>query len=206
MTLRRTTPISTTFGFDRGTPIERYYLNSYLARHTSDISGRVLEIGDANYTKRFGAGVTSSDVLDVDRSNRRATVVADLETGAGVPVEAYDCVICTQTLMFVYDVRKAIESLHNALRAGGVLLGSVSGISQISEIDQARSGEYWRFTTDSTTRLLKECFREVEVEAFGNVFSALSFLHGLAAEELTSSELAAHDPRYQLLIAFRALK
>lgn len=181
-------------------------MNEFLGLHRSDISGRVLEVGDANYTKRFGTGVTSSDVLDVDRFNRRATVIADLETGVGVPVDTYDCIVCTQTLMFVFDVRKAVEALHGALRDGGVLLGSVSGISQISEIDQARSGEYWRFTTDSVTRLLRERFRECDVEAFGNVFTALSFLHGLAAEELTPAELATHDPRYQLLIAFRALK
>ncbi len=204
--LRRTTPVSSTFGFDRGTPVERHYIEQFLQANDADIRGCVLEIGDAHYTRRFGHDVTQSDVLDVNPSNRRATIIADLEKGTGMPEEIYDCVICTQTLMLTYDVRSAIASLAASLRSGGVLIGSVSGIAQISELDQARTGEYWRFTTDSVRRLLEERFIDVQVESRGNVFSAISFLHGLAAEELTSEELSANDPRYQLVVLFRAIK
>ena len=42
----RVTPISSNFGFDRGTPIDRYYIERFLHRHTSDIQGRALEVGD----------------------------------------------------------------------------------------------------------------------------------------------------------------
>jgi glycosyltransferase involved in cell wall biosynthesis len=53
--LGSTRPISLDFGFDRGTPVDRYYVEGFLARHASDIRGRVLEIGDASYSRRFGA-------------------------------------------------------------------------------------------------------------------------------------------------------
>jgi hypothetical protein len=33
------------------------------------------------------------------------------------------------------------------LKPGGVLLATVSGISQISRYDMYRWGDYWRFTT-----------------------------------------------------------
>src|SRR5258708_1276969 len=39
----RTRPISTSFGFDRGTPIDRYYIENFLGRNAGDIRGRVLE-------------------------------------------------------------------------------------------------------------------------------------------------------------------
>lgn len=203
---RRLHPVSESFGFDRGTPIERYYIERFLDLHRPDVAGRCLEIGDAHYTRRFGSAVAHSDVLDVDATNRRATVVADLEKGHDMPVSSYDCVICTQTLMLVYDVRAAVEHLHAALRPGGVLLGSVSGIAQISALDRARTGEYWRLTTDSTRRLLEEHFPSPQVESRGNVLTACAFLSGLASGELTAEELEFDDPRYQLVVLFRAVK
>jgi hypothetical protein len=42
--LRRTAPFSATFGFDRGTPIDRYYLERFLNSHRALITGRVLEV------------------------------------------------------------------------------------------------------------------------------------------------------------------
>src|ERR687895_460818 len=52
--LRRVTPISRNYGFDRGTPIDRHYIERFLTRHAGDVRGRVLEVGDDEYTRRFG--------------------------------------------------------------------------------------------------------------------------------------------------------
>lgn len=41
-------------GFGRGTPIDRYYLESFLSAHSKDIKGDVLEIAENTYTKKFG--------------------------------------------------------------------------------------------------------------------------------------------------------
>src|SRR5215218_5304989 len=77
-TIRRTTPLSDHWGRDRGTPIDRYYIERFLAAERSTIRGRVLEVLNAEYTERFGTGVERSDVLDIDSSNTTATIVADL--------------------------------------------------------------------------------------------------------------------------------
>ncbi len=80
--LRRLTPMSGAFGFDRGQPVDRYYIEAFLNRHASDIRGRVLEVGDATYTRGFGGQLVSrSDVLHVNDSNPHATIVADLAKG-----------------------------------------------------------------------------------------------------------------------------
>src|SRR3954468_17948301 len=64
---RRTRPLSAHFGFERGRPIDRFYVERFLADNAEAIRGRVLEIGDATYTHRFGGNrVTQSDVLHVD--------------------------------------------------------------------------------------------------------------------------------------------
>ena len=77
-TMRRTTPLSDHWGRERGTPIDRYYIEQFLNTHQSDIRGSVLEVMDTRYTDLFGSDVQRSDVLDVDRDNPEATLVADL--------------------------------------------------------------------------------------------------------------------------------
>ena len=51
------------FGHDRGLPIDRHYVEGFLARYAADIQGRVLEIGDDAYSRRFGAArITQQDI------------------------------------------------------------------------------------------------------------------------------------------------
>jgi hypothetical protein len=205
--LRHTVPVSTLFGFDRGQPIDRYYIETFLQKYHSDIHGRVLEIGDPLYTQKFGgAHVTHSDVLHVRSGNPQATLVGDLETGQGLPVDVYDCMILTQTFLCIYKVRDAIAHSHDSLKPNGILLATFPGISQISRYDMDRWGDYWRFTDASAHRLFGEVFgaENVVVETYGNVLSACAFLHGLASEELSQKELDTCDPNYQVTITVRA--
>lgn len=206
--LRRLRPLSERFGFDRGKPIDRYYIEDFLRRHGGDITGRVLEVGDASYTRRFGEGVTRSEVIDPDESNPHATIVADLTRADHVGSDSFDCVICTQVLLLIFDVRAAITTLERILAPGGVLLVTVPGITKVSRGEAERWGDYWRFTSQSLRRLFAEIFPpdEVQVEAHGNVLAAVAFLHGLAAEELSQRELEAHDPDFEVTVAVRAAK
>ncbi len=207
--LRRLKPVSNSFGLDRGLPIDRYYVERFLAAHATDIHGHVMEIADNTYTKRFGGGgVTVSDVLHVTAGNAAATIVADLTCADQIPSATFDCIICTQTLQFIYGAGAALRTLNRILKPGGVLLATVPGISPISRYDMERWGEWWRFTTLSLTRLLEETFPtgQISVTAHGNVLAATAFLHGIAAEELRPSELDYHDPNYELCITVRAQK
>jgi len=207
--LRRVTPVSRVFGIDRGQTICRYYVEDFLGRHAGDIRGCVLEIADNNYTRRFGGEhVTQSEVLHVQEGNPRATIVADLTSGDHLAAAAFDCIILTQTLQFIYNARAAIQTLYRILKPGGTLLATIPGISQISRYDMDRWGEYWRFTTLSARRLFEEAFPtgDVWITAYGNVLSANAYLYGLAAEELRQEELDYRDPDYEVLIAVRAVK
>ena len=138
--------------------------------------------------------------------NPAATLVGDLVTGDGVPQEAFDCVICTQTLNMVYDVRAAVRTLAQALKPGGVLLLTVAGLCPAARPDRDLWGDYWRFTSLATRRVLEEAFPPsgVHVEAYGNLASAIGFMRGLAAGDLRTDELAPADPDYEILIAARA--
>jgi SAM-dependent methyltransferase len=220
--LRRLTPISRIYGEDRGLPIDRYYIEDFLSRHAGrgeyvlgDIRGHVLEIGDDYYSRKFGGtssgrlgAVERIDVLHVDESNSQATIVGDLTAASHIPSDTFDCIICTQVLLLVYDLRAAIQTLHRVLKPGGVVLATVPGISRICRPDVDLWGDYWRFTTRSARRLFEEAFppQNVTVEAYGNVLSSIAFLHGLATKELRQAELDLRDPNYELLIGVRAQK
>jgi glycosyltransferase involved in cell wall biosynthesis len=206
--LRRLTPISRVFGFDRGTPVDRHYIENFLAGHAADIRGRVLEVGDDAYTRRFGGErVTHRDVLHVSADNPQATIIADLASADHIPSDTFDCIILTQTLHLIYDVRAALSTLRRILRPGGVLLTTFPGITQIDEFDWGGSW-YWAFTALSAQRLFEEAFgsRSIKVETRGNVLAAIAFLHGIALEELRKDELDYNDPHYQVIITVRAVK
>src|SRR6476659_5842329 len=96
-------PVSRIFGFDRGRPIDRFYIERFLEAHRDDVRGHVLEVAEPTYTHWFGSGVTRSDVLHAAPGNPQATLVGDLVSGDGIPLETYDCVILTQTLSFIYE-------------------------------------------------------------------------------------------------------
>ena len=205
--LRRTRPVSRHFGFERGLPVDRMYVEMFLAAHAADVRGRVLEVGDSSYTRRFGGDrVTRSDVLHVDAAAPGATIVADLADAADIPSDAFDCLLITQTLQLVYDARAAIRTMHRILAPGGTALVTVPGISQL-DAGEWRSRWYWSFTEASATRLFADHFPgAVTVEVHGNVLAAVAFLEGLAAGELQADELAVRDPSYPVTIAIRAVK
>lgn len=207
--LRRLEPIGRAYGFDRGLCIDRYYIDAFIEKHSEDIRGRVLEILDPHYTKMFGRGrVTQSDVLHAAEGNPEATLVGDLSTGEGIPRCAFDCLIVTQTFQLIFDVRGAIEHAYRALKPGGVLLASFPGICQISRHDMDRWGDYWRFTTLSVKRLCQDFFppEQLQIQGHGNVLAAVSYLHGMAVEDLSAEELEHRDPDYEIVITLRAKK
>jgi SAM-dependent methyltransferase len=188
--------------------VDRVYIEEFLQRHVGDIRGRVMEIDDSTYTRRFGGErVEGCEILHVDPNNPRATMTADLSKADHIPSALFDCLIVTQTLHLIYDVSAAIATLYRILKPGGVLLVTVPGISQISQ-DEWKESWYWSFTRCSLRRLFGEVFTngDVQLEAYGNVLAATAFLYGLAAEELSSQELAYHDPQFEMLIAVRAVK
>src|SRR3954452_8432007 len=79
---RRLTPVSREYGFDRGQPVDRFYIEDFLGRHgardqytVGDVRGRVMEVGGDDYARAFGgAGIDRLDVLHADASNDKATI------------------------------------------------------------------------------------------------------------------------------------
>lgn len=202
-------PVHRRYGLRVGRPVDRFYIERFLESRAGDIRGRTLEVLDATYTHRFGGeAVAQADVLDLDPDNAAATVRGDLQTGDGVPREAYDCFICTQTISITYDVAGSLDTAYAALKPGGVLLLTVPGISHQAEPDGELFPDHWRFTWRAIDRLLAERFGagNVEVLAEGTVAACAAFLYGIPAAELDPALLDPHDPDYEMVICARAVR
>jgi hypothetical protein len=201
-------PVSRSFGFDRGLPIDRYYIENFLNTHKACIQGNVLEVGNNVYTKKFGTSVKHSDILIPTGGNNDGKIVGDLNEPESLPHNSYDCFICTQVLNFIQDYPKAIIGIHRLLKQGGIVLATLAGLTQISRYDMDRWGDYWRFTDLSANLIFSKVFdpTQVKVETHGNVLSAIGILQGLAAEEIGREILDQRDQDYQIVITVRAQK
>jgi SAM-dependent methyltransferase len=192
-----------------GRPGDRFYIERFLERHARDVRGRVLEVLDATYTRRFGGdAVLHADVLDLDPANAAATIRADLQTGDGVAREAFDCIILTQTISITYDFAGALDTACAALAPGGVLLLTVPGISHQAAPGGELYPDHWRFTWRAVARLLGERLgaENVAVGAEGTVAACAAFLYGIPAGEVDPAHLDPHDPDYEMVIWARAVK
>ena len=130
-------------------------------------------------------------MLHVAKAHVGVTIVGDLTTADHIPSNSFDCIILTQTLQLIYDVHAAVATVYRILKQGGVALVTVPSITKVSGYDQERWGHYWNFTTQSAQRLFEEHFpaTNIQVVAYGNVLTAVAFLHGLAIEELSRKDL-----------------
>jgi SAM-dependent methyltransferase len=203
--LGRPRPISEHWGYDRGTPVDRWYIERFLALHRADITGRVLEVKDSGYTDRFGSELAERGVLDIDAGNSAATYIADLAAAEAIPGDRFDCFVLTQTLQYMYDVGAALTHVHRILRPGGVVLATLPVVSRVTDPPLT---DYWRFTELAARKLFGEAFAGGTVETWprGNVLSQVAFLEGLAAEDLDDARLEPDDPRFPLVICVRASK
>ena len=206
--LERTKPLSKKFGYDRGGPVDRYYIERFLEQEAEWIRGSVMEIQENEYTMKYGRNkVTRSEILDVNRNNTNATIIADLSNAPELPDNSFDCLIITQTLQLIYDFKNALRTCRRLLKPKGTLLLTVPGITPI---DSKRLGHtwYWSFTHASMKRIMEETFRDdsVEIHSFGNVLSATAFLYGMGRSELTTQQLDVNDPNLQVIITVKAVR
>ena len=200
-------PLSTKYGFDRGTPIDRIYIESFLNSNKDYIKGTCLEIHDIAYTKKFGGNkVSQSDSLDINIANKEANIYGDLRNLKEIiNNDTYDCLIITHTINVIDDLDAVISECHRILKPGGTLLLTIPGfIGPVIDLDKS----FWRFNKNNTRYILEKKFNKnsIQIISCGNVLAGQAFLTGLAAEELSKSEINYNDPHFPIVIGAIAIK
>lgn len=206
---KNTKPIARDYGMTRGNPIDRYYIEKFLKENSAAIKGHVLEIGDNYYTTKFGGlHVVKSDVLHLNNSNQKATIIGDLSNLPQVEDNMFDCIVLTQTLQFIYDYKKALDTCQRILKPGGTLLLTVPSIAPLDDREWG-SLYYWSFTDKGILKLLQEVFQNesiIEVNHLGNVFTSTAFLQGLCLADIPKEKLEFNDPFIQMIVTGKAIK
>jgi len=205
--LLRSTPVNREWGFNRGVPIDRFYIHRFLSKNSDLLRGNVLSVGDDFYAQRYKhETLKKSDVLHIsDTAN--ATIVADLTNAPQVASNSFDCFLLIQTLQLIYDVRSAIETTHRILKPGGTVLATFPGITPLKD-EEWNEFWCWNFTTTSALKLFLEFFDadEVEVLSHGNVKAATAFLHGLSVKDCGAHDLILSDSAFPVIITVKARK
>lgn len=57
-------PIARDWGYARGGPVDRRYIRAFIAKHSSDVHGRVLEIQEDDLTKEYGGALFAPATRD----------------------------------------------------------------------------------------------------------------------------------------------
>jgi len=196
--LRRVTPFSSNFGFDRGTPVDRYYLHRFLEANRAHVTGDVREIQLPGYATRYGSALRAVHTVDVNPAHR-PTYVCDLAaSGDVIPSDRYDCFLLPNTLCVLRDIEGCLRHALRVVRPGGVVLASTAAFVPLTP----DYPDYWHLSADGwaevTRRVWAGC--EVRVESHGNCLAAVAAMLGLAHEELVARELDVLDPRYPVLV------
>jgi len=200
--LRHFEPVSDKWGFDRGLPVDRVYIEEFLERNAEFVRGDVCELLNDDYTVRFGGRrVARREILDIDAGNKQATILDDLTCPERLGTERFDCFILTQTLSYIYDCGAALRHAYASLKPGGTLLVTVPSTIRFHREPE----DHWRFTADSLARLIAERCpgAAYEVEQKGNLVVAIAFLLGLAREDLEPAELRRDDERFPIVVLAR---
>jgi hypothetical protein len=199
-------PLSDDYGLDRGTPVDRRYIEGFLSARRGVIHGAVLEVQDDTYTTRFGEDrVSQSIVVDIDATNPNATLITDLQLAGALPPNTYDCIILTQTLHLLRRPGVCVANCFAGLRSDGVLLATAPSVSRVSPTYP--DGDFWRFTPAGIAELFRRHWpSDFTVDGFGNLRTCTAFLLGEVVEELPDIVLDDHDPRFPLTVAVEATK
>ena len=198
-----TKPSGREFGLERGTAIDRYYIERFLEENRELIYGDCLEIADNTYTLKYGADkVDNAYVLHVEGWGNNA-IKGNLETGEGIEENKYDCAIITQTLMFIFDIKKVAGNVYKMLKKNGTALIPVAGSSQISRDDADLWGSYYGFHKDAMLSLFEPFFgkENVKVQSYGNVKTAMAMLYGMCREELMDCDFEVSDDDYPVVLS-----
>jgi len=199
-------PFSDTSGLDRGLPVDRVYIRTFVEAHAADVHGDVMEMSRSTYTDACGGSrVASLTIVDIDGTNEQATLVCDLCVTGALPSERFDCIVLTQTLQYLSDLPVAVTNLWSALRPGASLLITVPALGR----DDPLGSDYWRFTPAGLRRRLSDLLpteAEIEVVGYGNALAGAAIFLGLAVEDVGRRHLDVHDPSFPVIVGARVVK
>lgn len=185
-------PLCPFFGFLRGTPIDRHYLDAFVREFRSRIVGRTLEIGGTpeTRTRHRLTRVTRFLTVDADPASQ-ANYVGDVHTSTLFPRARFDTILAFNVLEHCRDPGRVVRNVRAWLKPGGAFLCMVPNAQRIHQVPK----DYWRPLPDALEFLTRE-FGERQFRMYGNLTTTIASLAGASFEDVPPSYFQWHDERY----------
>lgn len=183
--LRRRAPFDPMFGFTRGTPIDRYYLDRFIERIRPEVRGAVLEIGGSRANReryRFDAA-TEYRAMDIKRSPD-VDLVGDVHDRGLIPPGTLDAIVIFNVLEHCARPWVVADNLRAWLRVGGKVFAMVPSVQRVHR----QPKDYWRPYPDGMEVLFSD-FARCQLFVYGNPLTSVAAIMGIAAQELSADEL-----------------
>lgn len=190
--LRRLTPICPDFGISRGTPIDRHYLNQFIAEIRDLVQGDTVEIGGNDGNKDVYGFTRTSGYRGLDITEAPGvSLVGDAADPGIIPANSLDSVIAFNVLEHTARPWQVVDNMRHWLRKGGRAYCMVPSAQRLHGAPE----DYWR-PLPAALREMFGAWSEQTVYQYGNPLSVVASLMGVAAEELDAPELSTYHPGY----------
>ena len=202
--LRRPAPFTDRDRLPGGMSVERAYLERFISSNCDVLRGNVLEAGRHEWTTAVNwQSVDKLEVVDLDPTNDRMTLVGDICDPTVFTGLTFDCAILLQVLQRVAFPERALTNVWRSLKPRGALLVSVPGIHGFGQSEDVC--DRWRWTPTEFRRLLTKSFpsAQINVHTFGSLASVTAHLYGLSVTDLGARAMTWDDPRYPVVLCAR---
>ena len=146
--------------------IFRHYQNLFLDKYGKEFTGEIIEIGGKrSYAhQRFFPNISSFRCTNISEDGDDILDVTQMD----LPDGSVNGFLCISVLEHVFDFKKAIHEMERTLKIDGKLLLVVPfAYPYHDEVD------YWRFSQDAYTELLKDGFEIKSFTHLGGLFSTI---------------------------------
>ncbi len=200
--LRRIAPICNSFGFTRGTPIDRYYLDRFIGEIRFQVTGKVLEVGGVVQNRELYQfdRVTEYQTLDI-AARSGVTLVGDVHDAAIIEPESLDAVVLFNVLEHCHNPWMVVQNIYHWLKMEGKCFCMVPNAQRLHNFPQ----DYWRPLPDGIRQLFQN-FSQQNLSVYGNPLTVVASFLGIAAEELSPQELDDFHPDYPVATCAIAMK
>ncbi len=138
----------------------RQYMERILTDNSKYIKGNVLNVGGGPRPYRhLNRNMINMDLFVNTEVDIKANIISDFP----FKENTFDTVICTQVLEHVENPAKVIEEIHKVTKKNGILILSAPFLERYHPDPK----DYWRFTEDGLTVLLRDKFKIILIEPFG---------------------------------------
>lgn len=200
--LRRLVPVCARFGFSRGTPIDRYYLDKFIDKARPLVHGEVVEIGGRNSNRETYAFEHAKRYRGFDIfASPDNSLVGDAHDPKALPEAELDTLIAFNVLEHCPKPWLVIENMHRWLVPGGIALVMVPSAQRLHRMPE----DYWRPLPAALAHLFST-WSECELHVYGNPVTTIAAFLGIAVEELNAAELDVFHPDYPVASCIIAKK